>query len=259
MTQAKKTTGSTDTPDRCARTHTDARLETCCHATPPGAVTAQGAELIEAVIAKVEAEGLETLGTCGLPPHPQPQPVPPEVLARLTFPDGKPLSPALKRWLAYDASWLGWFDDPADPVFKPQKLGAYCEAEFGMDWGYGELEAVLGGDCYPLHFGCDSRRFLYVGDRDSSGEYPVLLLDTDDTRYIGVEYPGIDVYLADNAGLIDLLHGTYGHAITSVTYGPRMQEHADRYFGGQVGVEMVEHTVENGKLVVTPFDSGDDE
>ena len=58
-----------------------------------------------------------------------------------------------------------------------------------MEWGYADLEQHwFAGDCYGLHFGSDSRRFLYVGEPDSREEPPVLLLDTDENPYIGVEY-----------------------------------------------------------------------
>ena len=40
-------------------------------------------------------------------------------------------------------------------------------------------------------------RFLYFGDPDEHGEYPVLFIDHDDLPTLGVEWPGFDVWLAE--------------------------------------------------------------
>ena len=199
----------------------------------------QGVPLIERVIALVEKKGLNVLGTCGLPRNQNPVPVPADVLDRLTFPNGAPLSPSLKRWLAFDAAWLGWFADPKKPVLQPKKIGAYALDEYGMDWGYGVLEKkLLPGDCFGLHFGSDSRRFLYIGKPDDTGEYPVLLLDTDDIPYICVQYPGIDVYLGLHAGVIQERGGVYGSLAQDRRYKNRMAQHARQTLAGRDGFEL---------------------
>ena len=72
----------------------------------------------------------------------------------------------------------------------------------------------------------DSRRVLYLGEPDSTGEYPVLVTDIDDLPYVGVMYPGLDVYLADMAGTLDLDFDTYTSLIEDPEYGARMREHA---------------------------------
>jgi len=193
-----------------------------------------GLQLIEQVINKVHAEGFGVLGWCGVPDIDQPAPVPPEQLAALAFPNGKPLSPALRRWLAFDASWLGWFDDPIRPVFRPLKLGEYVAEEFDEVWGdiYADIgKKLVRGDCYGLHFGADSRRFLYVGEPDSLGEYPVLMIDTDDMPYMAVQYPGLDVYLAACSGLID-------NEEVKIGYSRRMKEQAERNLDGLMEFEL---------------------
>jgi hypothetical protein len=208
-----------------------------------------GVELVEKVIRKVERDGFDILGTCGIGRIAKPQPIPANELATLAFPNGKSLSPALRRWLAYDASWLGWFEDPKRPAFAPKKLGPYATAEYGLDWGYG----VIGfdDDVFGLHFGSDSRRFLYVGEPDSIGEYPVLLADTDDSPYLGVEYPGIDVYLAINAGVVNFDGGVYGALLGHAVYGKRMKQHAKRYFGGTCGVDIMDLVGDPAEFWVT--------
>jgi hypothetical protein len=187
-----------------------------------------GVALIDAVIAKVKRDGALNIA--------KPKPA---KLARLTFPNGKPLSPALARWLAFDASWLGW----TLPLVA-QSIGAYAKREYDMEWGYSALP--FKGDCFGLRGGSDSRRLLYVGEPDSIGEYPVLLTDTDDDPYLGVEYPGIDVYLGVYAGVIDYKPDVYGAMIKHPVYGGRMREHAKRYFSGKAGDSVYDLVTDRG-------------
>jgi hypothetical protein len=180
-----------------------------------------GVELVDAVIAKVRRGKAAAIAIA------KPKPA---TLggSKLTFPSGTPLSPALARWLAFDASWLGW------PLpLASQSIGDYAKREYGMEWGYSALP--FDGDCFGLRFGSDSRRLLYVGEPDSIGEHPVLLTDTDDDPYFGVEYPGIDVYLGVHSGVLDYAPRVYGDMIEHPVYGARMREHATRYFGGKAG------------------------
>lgn len=208
-----------------------------------------GAALVEVAIARVQERGFALLGNCGVKPPKKPAPLAKAVLDTLTFPNGKPLPPSLRRWLAFDASWLAWFDDLAHPTFEPLQLGAFAELEFDMDWGFSTFEGKLPGDCIGLHFGSESRRLLYIGEPDSHGEYPVLVIDTDDVPYVGLEYPGFDVYIAEAAGLLqDREHETYGDLLDDAVYGGRMQEHADGLFGGKVGFEELD-LLEEGEEV----------
>src|SRR5262245_22129089 len=100
-------------------------------------------------------------------------------LEMLRFPGGEPLPPSQRRWLAFDAGHppLG------APAFEPLTFAELIEQEFGKGasaHGWDEIIAALPGDCYLLPGGADSRRFLYVGRADSLGEYPVLVVDTDE-------------------------------------------------------------------------------
>jgi hypothetical protein len=193
--------------------------------------------LVEQVIKRVRLEGFGVLGDAGRPMIEKPRPLALDVLATLTFPNGQPLSPSLKHWLAFDCSWLGWFEDER-PVFKPLKLGEYVSKEFDSQWGgiYSAVgKGLLTGDCYGLPFGPGSRRFLYAGHTDSLGEYPVIMIDTDDLPYVAIEYPGLDVYLAAQAGVLaedEVIDAT--HPI----YGWRVREHAQLNLGGRVEFEL---------------------
>src|ERR1700733_1440018 len=124
-----------------------------------------GVELIDAVIETIKPKrgGLSI---------PNPKPVPAAKLEALRFPNGKPLSPALARWLAFDASWLGW-----KLPFVAQSIGACAKREYDFEWGYSALP--LDGNCFGLHFGSGSRRLLYIGEPASAVEDPAFLTDTD--------------------------------------------------------------------------------
>jgi hypothetical protein len=119
---------------------------------------------------------------------------------------GVALSPAMHALLSYDASWvsreLGWFDDggalqalPVLDVIAPH-AGAWAEA-------YAPLVAArFPGKALPLDDASDSMTFLYLGDPDAHGEYPVIFLDWDTMPLLGAEWPGFDAYLAFRLDLV---------------------------------------------------------
>jgi hypothetical protein len=204
----------------------------------------QGIDLIEAVIARVQADPTAIAGFCGDHPLQTPAPVPADRLATLTFPSGKPLPPSLRRWLAFDAGWLaefGWFD--ADGHFTPRQLDEIVSAEFEPIWGemYQPL-AERTGECFLLPGGSDSRRIFAVTEPDSRGEYPVLVIDTDDLPYAAVMYPGFDVFMADEAGLEGVAcdWGTYEGLWNDRRYAGRMREHARYLFKGRPSAEITD-------------------
>ncbi|MFD5088114.1 hypothetical protein ACFWOG_36530 [Kitasatospora sp. NPDC058406] len=168
-----------------------------------------------------------------------PEPMPADVLAGITFPSGRPLPPSLRRWLAYDTSLLrrfDWFGPEGD--FTPRPMGKLADEEFGEPWG--SCFAALSDrfdECFLLPGGSDSRRVLATGEPDAHGEYPVFALDVDDIPCIMLMYPGLDVYLADTAGLITLRGEGYSDLADDRTYGPRMREHARHAFGGALHEE----------------------
>ncbi|MEV7283433.1 hypothetical protein AB0O01_02490 [Streptomyces sp. NPDC093252] len=169
-----------------------------------------------------------------------PRPMPAEQLARTVFPSGRPLSPSLRAWLAYDTSLLarhGWFTE--DGALAPRPVDQLIGDEMD-DWS-GELFAWLAGhlpECFLLPGGSDSRRILAVTEPDDEGEYPILALDLDDMPYLGLMYPGFDIYVADTAGLADLgKRRTYSSLLDHPVHGPRMRRHAAQVFAGESCVE----------------------
>lgn len=210
-------------------------------------VQAQGLKLIDLVIERVKSNPACIAGVCGDRPLPDPKPLAPEVIERLTFPSGRPVPPSLKRWLAFDAAWLAgldWFSLPATPyeppVFTPRRIDEIVTDEFDELWGgmYEPLGVRL-DECFLLPGGSDSRRIYAVTDApDSLGEYPVLVIDTDDLPYAAVMYPGFDVFMADEAGFALHDMGTYEDLFDDTRYAPRLKEHARHLFNGKQGIEI---------------------
>jgi hypothetical protein len=204
-------------------------------------IDAQGVALVELAIERVRADPLCISGFCQDRPLHAARPLALDVLDRLAFPSGRPLPPSLRRWLAFDASWLcdlGWLATPADGFFTPRRLDEIVEDEFGM-WGdcYTPLGQRL-NECFLLPGGSDSRRIYVVSEPDSLGEYPVLAVDTDDLPYAGVMYPGFDVFIGDECGLCLSPGETYEALFDDPRYAARMNEHARHLFGGKQGIEL---------------------
>ncbi|MGW4893319.1 hypothetical protein ACWEQL_13810 [Kitasatospora sp. NPDC004240] len=205
-----------------------------------------GVALTERVIASVEADPhrrvLDHDRFAGSWVTGEPEPVPTGVLASAVFPSGRPLPPSLRRWLGYDSGLLrryGWLGP--DDRFTPRPIGALARAEFGDGWGsvFDALEDRF-DECFLLPGGSDSRRVLATGEPDEYGEYPVFVLDVDDLPCIELMYPGLDVYLADTAGLITRDGEGYSCLAEDRTYGARMRVHAKNYLAGELYEECLE-------------------
>lgn len=168
------------------------------------------------------------------------RPMPEELLTAAVFPSGRPLSPSLRTWLAFDTGLLerhGWFTP--DGGFAPRPLDQLVSAELGAPWDEEFIWlAKHFSECFLLPGGSDSRRILVVTEPDEEGEYPVLALDCDDLPFLGLMYPGFDVYLADTAGLLRQAETRgYTDLVDDEIYGPRMRQHATRCFAGDAYVE----------------------
>ena len=201
---------------------------------------AQGAALIELVLEHIQANPQILVAFSGDSPLGEPQPLPADVLAKLTFPNGKPLPPSLKRWLAFDFTWLatlGWLDLSPSARFTPRRYHEIVEAERK---GWGRFCPELGNHfdtCFLLPGDPDSlRMYAVTGEPDVLGEYPILIVNMDyPPPATGIMYPGFDVYIADLAGIIDHPkdshpQGAYVDLFSDPRYAPRFKWHADRLF-----------------------------
>jgi hypothetical protein len=197
------------------------------------AVGVRGVALVERVIAALHGgPGDRFRPTLRGPATPLPEPE----LAELRFAGGQRLPASLRRWLAYDARFLHLFADPARPRFAPLGFRALLAQEFGgfaADAGWEAFDERLPGDCYLLPGGSDARRFLYVGEADSLGEYPVLCVDTHDVPFVCVYSPGFDVWLAETFRVLPgYSRQTYTDLFDHPAYAASMAEQARRNFGG---------------------------
>jgi len=157
-------------------------------------------------------------------------PLAPQPPAATTFPSGRSLPPSLGRWLDFDTGLL--------VDLTPRSIDEIATAEWGADWGafYTPL-AERFRECFLLPGGTDSRRVLATSEPDAYGEYPVFAIDIDDLPYIGLMYPGFDVYLADTHSIIDRGSGGYDSLVNHPVYGERMRQHARHWFGGHTSSE----------------------
>ncbi|MET9931740.1 MULTISPECIES: hypothetical protein [unclassified Streptomyces] len=170
------------------------------------------------------------------------EPLADDVLTGAAFPSGRPLPPGLRRWPAFDSGLLrrfGWFD--SGPGFTPRTLGRIGRDEFGDGWG-APFEALSErfDECFLLPGGSDSRRVLATGEPDAYGEYPVFALDVDDLPSVELTYPGLDVHLADTAGLVTRPEGGCSPFAADPVYGPRMRDHARNAFAGRFHEECLD-------------------
>jgi hypothetical protein len=195
----------------------------------PTTTLARGLELVEQVIASIDGDG-GVLGGCGIPDHPA-TPLPADQLAALVLPNNRPLPPSLARFLAYDASYLGVLEG-TPPRLAFRTFRAMMAEQFDPQLAeIAEFGDMLPGHCLVIPGGSDSRRFMYVGEPDPHGEYPVFVVDTDDVPYVCLAYPGLDVYLAD--GIVrDVIKGTYTDGFDDKVLGPMLADQARRNFGG---------------------------
>lgn len=114
------------------------------------------------------------------------------------------LSPAMAALFQLDVGTMrreyGWFDAEGRLLARP--LAALVADHAGpMAEGFAPILDRLAGNALPLDAGSDSARFLYLGDPDEVGEYPVIGIDHDDLPELGVETPGFDTWLAARLGV----------------------------------------------------------
>jgi hypothetical protein len=162
---------------------------------------------------------------------------------------GRPLPPSLRTILAHDRGWL--------PVFASKRrhhrgervsalaarAGSVLEHAIGGDRhltakAYAHFERLYPGACFLLEGpvlgdGDVSASFLYVGQANADGEYPVLVYwqPDDSPGQIVIEAPSLDVWLARRASLIKGTTGARGSGLPK-EYAAALQAQADLNFAG---------------------------
>jgi hypothetical protein len=90
-------------------------------------------------------------------------------------------------------------------------------------------------ECFLLPGGADSCRMLVTDSADEYGEYPVLALDVDDIPAATLMYPGFDVFLAENAGIVEMPpHRGYAALAKHPDFANRMSTHAEQCLCGSL-------------------------
>lgn len=178
----------------------------------------RGVELVEAALAVRKKKNGPLKG------------LPEKTLEKMTLGD-RPLSPSLRAWLAADASFF--------KLGEPTSLAELISTDFGEEMAglYAEVIEVLPHPIIVFEgWGADSRRFLYLGETDSHGEYTVMTIDTDDTPFLCVNGP-VDVWLAQHAGFLEA-EAVYGKAPKA--YEAAKKEHGELNFNGFVVWEFMQ-------------------
>lgn len=161
----------------------------------------RGAELVERVIAYLSAARgrFQVL---------QPRPLAPALIDRLTFTDGAPLPPSLRRWLAFDTSWLKRATGLEVSHDREQLDSAPLVDLAARQWSdedtravFSVLSAALPARGALLDRDPTSLHTLYTGSPDPHGEYPVVSVDIDETPpLVTIDHAGFDLWLAAMAG-----------------------------------------------------------
>lgn len=178
----------------------------------------RGVALVEAVMTFRAKKGEKLVG------------LPAKKLDAMTL-GGRPLSPALKAWLAADAQMFSLGEPTTLPDLLRDDFGEYVVE------GYADVAAVLPEPIVVFEgWGADSRRFMYLGKTDAHGEYTVMTIDTDDTPFLCVNGP-VDVWLAQHAGFLEA-EKVYGHVPKD--YAATKKEHGRLNFNGHVVWEFMD-------------------
>lgn len=189
----------------------------------PQVLTMRGSGLVELAIA-ADRERRD-------PAHP-PRPMRRAQIDLLEMPSGDEIPQSLAAWLAYDALDI-FAGNPEAPHLNWQSFGEMMQEEFDDEIAaqFADFGKLLTGKCLVLPGGSDSRRFMYAGNPDAHGEYPVFIVDTDELPWVGLAYPGFDAYIAD--GLVaNVITDTYMDAWQHDHWAPHLEHHARTNFGG---------------------------
>jgi hypothetical protein len=160
-------------------------------ATDTGA-SLRGVKLVKKAIEAGKSEALAS-----------PEPVAAAVIKKLLLPNGEPVTASMKELLKVDGLWLGieFGEDEGD--IEAVSFEDLVEDNYGRDAVplFAEASELFGGDCIVIGGAADSVRFLYVGEPDESGEYPVISVRKEPEPWVGGFVP-FDVWLAQELGAL---------------------------------------------------------
>jgi hypothetical protein len=154
--------------------------------------TLRGVKLVKKAIEAGRSEALSS-----------PEPVAPAVIKKLVLPNGDPVSPSMKELLKVDSLWLGIEFDEDEGDVEATSFEDLIEDNYGEDALplFAEASELFGGDCIVVGGAADSVRFLYIGETDEAGEYPVIMVRKEPEPWVGGFIP-FDVWLAKELGAL---------------------------------------------------------
>ena len=192
----------------------------------------RGEALVDIVLEKIDEEGGGLLGMAQVAVD-EPEGLTPEELAGLSLPGGRPLPPSLAKLLAYDQDFLDVLEDDDDGklALSFRSFKDMMAEQFDDETAdNADFSDVLPGQCLLISGEAEVRRFMYVGEPDAFGEYPVFVVDIEDVPFVAIEYPGLDVFLAD--GVTEDVVTEEGDCAEHPVYGPMLADQAVRNFAG---------------------------
>jgi hypothetical protein len=134
------------------------------------------------------------------------KPMPASLIHSLKFEDGRPLSPAMRALLEVDAMWLGIEYDESDFVVDGVPLEDFVAEELDEEFvnTFFSAYAELAADCVPFNAETSRPACLYLGQTDTEGEFPVIMLESweQGEMRLGGFVP-FDVWLAQELGALE--------------------------------------------------------
>jgi hypothetical protein len=127
--------------------------------------------------------------------QPRVKPLSNSISKKLRFAGGRKVPASLRAWLEFDTEWIE-LDVKKDGEIANDTIASTLEARFPDMGPWDDFQLLLPAPVVLLPLGTDSCHLLYLGKPDG-GEYPVLVVDTDDTPYVTIYSPSFDVWIAE--------------------------------------------------------------
>ena len=142
--------------------------------------------LVDAAIEKAKAEYKRK----------PPKPLSSTLAKKLSFAGKRKVPASLRTWLEFDTDWIELQIAKSGEIAS-DTIAATLDERFPDMGPWDDFQLLLPAPVVLLPLGTDSCHLLYLGEPDKNGEYPVLVIDTDDTAYVTIYSPSFDVWIAE--------------------------------------------------------------
>jgi hypothetical protein len=116
--------------------------------------------------------------------------------SKLRFAGRRRVPASLRAWLEFDTAWIELRIAKTGEIAS-DTISATLAERFPHVGSWDDFERLLPAPVVLLPLGTDSCHLLYLGEPDERGEYPILVVDTDDTPYVTIYSPSFDVWIAE--------------------------------------------------------------